>query len=354
MESIESIEDIINLTQSGFTDWRNYGYVTVRKLDDLLIFNYNAKAQYEARWNFFERVSRGLIINSETGEIVARAFDKFFNWNEFGTPIVSTIVTVTEKMDGSLGILYRHNNQYKIATRGSFDGEQAEWATEYLNANYDLHYLNEELTLLFEIIYPENRVVVDYGESKDLVLLAIRNRFTGAYLPFNEVEKIAKEFGFSIPKIYQFDDIEALIKKAHSLNENNEGYVAEFENGARYKFKSIEYLKLHKLIVTLSFKNVLKAMQSDNIEQILDVVPDEFLDEVRVWITEIQDTIHNIKNEVQNLFDQAPKESRKEFAMWVNKIQEKSVRSYLFAMLDEQDITPLIYQKHEWDYNEDE
>lgn len=70
--------------REGFTDWQRYGNVTVRRKDDLLIFNYNTMAQYEGRWNFFERVSRGLIINHQTGEIVARAFDKFFNWGEGG------------------------------------------------------------------------------------------------------------------------------------------------------------------------------------------------------------------------------------------------------------------------------
>lgn len=353
MESIESINDIISLAQSGFTDWQEHGFVTVRKSDDLFIFNYNTQAIFEARWNFFERVSRGLIINSKTGEIVARAFDKFFNWNEFGTIADKELVTVIEKMDGSLGILYRHDGGYKIATRGSFDGEQALWATEFLNANYELDNLDTNLTLLFEIIYPENRVVVDYAERQDLVLLAVRNRFTGDYLAFEEVDNIATEFGFSLPKVYQFDGIKELLNNVRSLDATNEGFVAEFDDGTRYKFKSIEYLKLHKLIVTLSFKNVLSAMQSGNIEQILDTVPDEFLGEVRIWIVEIEQTIQSIKDEVQTIFEQAPQDSRKEFALWVNKTQSQEMRSYLFALLVGKDILPLIYQNHDWGRDED-
>ncbi|MEM9950425.1 MAG: hypothetical protein AAF846_02400 [Chloroflexota bacterium] len=46
MEHINSIDDIIELATSGFTDWRTYGHVTVRRYDDLLIFNYNTMAQY--------------------------------------------------------------------------------------------------------------------------------------------------------------------------------------------------------------------------------------------------------------------------------------------------------------------
>ncbi|HRF99146.1 MAG TPA: hypothetical protein PLZ51_28235, partial [Aggregatilineales bacterium] len=74
------------------------------------------------------------------------------------------------KMDGSLGILYRWQGAYYIATRGNFDSDQAIWATIFLRTHYDLHNLADEYTLLFEIIYPDNRIVVNYGQRQDLVL----------------------------------------------------------------------------------------------------------------------------------------------------------------------------------------
>jgi RNA ligase len=156
LEEITSISDIQSLVISGFNNWKQYGEVTVTESADLLIFNYNPKAQYEGRWNFFERVSRGLIIQRHTGEIVARAFDKFFNWFENGRRSSGHIVSITEKTDGSLGILYRINGDYHIATRGSFHSEQAQWATKYLRDNFNLSDLPKEITLLFEIVYPEN------------------------------------------------------------------------------------------------------------------------------------------------------------------------------------------------------
>src|SRR5690606_552618 len=123
---------------------------------DLLVFSYNVMAQYGENWNFFERVSRGLIINWKTYEIVARPFDKFFNWGEGERTSTAPLVSLTEKLDGSLGILYRLNGQYKIATRGSLESEQATWATAFINSHYSLENLPHEITLLFEIIYPEN------------------------------------------------------------------------------------------------------------------------------------------------------------------------------------------------------
>ena len=161
--TITSISDLQRLALSGVTDWKQYGHVNVRENGDLLLFNYTQMAIFGGDWNPFEMMSRGLIINRRTGEIVARPFDKFWNWLEGGRTASGHIVTVTEKLDGSLGILYRDNGEYKIATRGSFDGEQAVWATNFLKDYYNLA-VPDELTLLFEIVYPENRVVVDYGD----------------------------------------------------------------------------------------------------------------------------------------------------------------------------------------------
>lgn len=75
IREIRSIEDIQQLAMAGLRDWKFYGDVVVRAEGDLLIFNYTELAQYKAEWNFFERVSRGLIINARTGEVVARPFD---------------------------------------------------------------------------------------------------------------------------------------------------------------------------------------------------------------------------------------------------------------------------------------
>ncbi len=150
---IESIVDLQNLVRSGETDWEKYGEVNVIEKDGLLLFNYTNAAQYAARWNAYEQMCRGLILNRETGEVVARAFDRMFNWLEGGRVSRGHIVTVTEKVDGSLGILYRVGNEFRIATRGSFDGAQATWATEFLRKNYDLRDLPPEYTLIFEIIY---------------------------------------------------------------------------------------------------------------------------------------------------------------------------------------------------------
>jgi RNA ligase len=343
VSALQTISDIQDLARQGFDDWQRYGYVYARQKGDLLLFNYTAQAQYEGRWNFFERVSRGLIINAKTGEVAARPFDKIFNWGERGHKAHGHIVTVTEKMDGSLGILYRDDG-HKISTRGAFDSEQAKWATDFLRDCYDLDGLPNELTLLFEIIYSENRIVVDYGNREDLVLLAARNRHSGQYLPFYpDLYELAQKYGFPTPKVYQFNNIAEIIAQTGLIDVNQEGWVAEFSDGSRFKFKGDRYLELHRLISGLSFKNTLAAVMSGTIEEVREIIPDEFLGEMNEWVAEIESTVNQLKKQIQTAFEEAPKGSRKEFALWVQQ-KHPQLAAYLFAYLDARDIEPLIYK----------
>lgn len=342
MDEIETIQQICTLAVSGFFEWEKYGNVSVREQGDLLIFNYTAKAQFEARWNFFERVSRGLIINRVTGEVVARPFDKFHNWLEGNRKSDGRIISITEKLDGSLGILYR-DGEYKISTRGSFDGEQAQWATQFLK-RYTLTGLPAEYTLLFEIVYPENRVVVDYGSRQDMVLLAIRNRFSGAYEPFLTVKDIALRYGFSLPTVYEFSSVDDLLGRLPALDGNHEGYVVEFSDGQRFKFKGDKYKELHRLISGLSFKTTLAAVASGTVEHIRSQIPDEFLRQFNSWVDEIVAKVAEVKAATAQAFDAAPKESRKDFALWVLE-KHKDNSPYLFALFEGHDIEQMIYKR---------
>ncbi len=341
---ITTLADIQQLAVAGFTNWKQYGEVAVERDGDLLIFTYTAKAQYEGRWNFFERVSRGLIINCVTGEVVARPFDKFFNWFEGGRKAAGHIVTVTEKMDGSLGILYRLKGEYRIATRGAFHSSQAEWATHFLDAHYHLSGLSEELTLLFEIIYPENRIVLDYSGLEALVLLAARNRFTGQYRPFfPDIYELGQQYGFLLPKVYTFNNITQIIERTGMMGREEEGYVVEFSEGERFKFKGDSYLELHKLIFGLSFKNTLQAVMNGTVNFIRAQIPDEFLGQFNGWVTQIETVVADTQQQVEQAFEAAPKTSRKDFALWV-QAQHPQLAPYLFARLDGKALQPLIYR----------
>ena len=341
---IESIEDIQHLLREGFDDWKSLGDVAVTHHNGMTLFNYTNAAQYAGRWNFFERVSRGLILDEETGEVIARPFDKFFNWGEGGRMSQARIVSVTEKVDGSLGILYRRNGLYYVATRGSFDGPQAQWATTYLRDYFPHLKVPDNWTVMFEIVYHDNRIVVDYGGYEGLTFLAIRDRFTGEYVPTDIARNWMIQWaGMNLCMAYPFDDAAAVLSLLPTLDANHEGYVVEFADGERFKFKGQRYLELHRLISTLSFKNTLAAAASGTIDFIREQVPDEFLTEFEGWVTEIERTVREVRNRAERAFAKAPTETRKQFALWVGEFYP-DIALYLFAMLDGRDITPLIYR----------
>jgi RNA ligase len=342
---MDSMKDLQELVVSGFDDWQENPNVRAIRKDGLILFNYTHAAHAEGRWTWFELASRGLILDSETGEVVARPFDKFFNWNERGRKSSGHIVTVTEKLDGSLGILYRQGGEHKVATRGSFDGEQAAWATEFLAKNHDLSWLPDDYTLLFEIIYPENRIVVDYGDTEALYLLGIRNRFTGDYMPFYpRVYTLGTRYGFPVPQVYSFNNVRDLIEATGALPATAEGWVVEFSDGQRFKFKGDEYVEIHRLVTNATFRRVLSSVANGTYDVMVSNVPDEFLTQVKAWRDEIEETIVDLIRETAIAFAIAPKSTRKEFALWA-KAHYPELMPYLFAVLDRKEIRPLILKK---------
>jgi hypothetical protein len=162
MKAITNVYELAELQQMV-----DEGYISVRQhpTAPLYIYNYTAKAQYEGVWNHATLTCRGIITDS-AGTILGRPFAKFFNLEQL-EQLPNEPFEVYEKLDGSLGILYWLGDEPYIATRGSFESPQAQVATQLLRT-YDLSALDRRLTYLFEIIYPENRIVVNYGARREL------------------------------------------------------------------------------------------------------------------------------------------------------------------------------------------
>ncbi|WP_201374000.1 RNA ligase [Ktedonobacter robiniae] len=136
--------------------------------------------------------------------IVARPFPEFFNLDEAianGEQLPAEDFEVTEKLDGSLGILYWLDGEPRLATRGSFTSNQALVGTKIFQERYGSAYFYPDFTYLFEIIYLANRIVVDYKGMEDIILLAIIETKTGREYSYNDVQKLVGS-AFSIVRLY--------------------------------------------------------------------------------------------------------------------------------------------------------
>ncbi len=311
------------------------GYICSQKHPEAeyYIYNYTAKAQYERVWNEWTLMARGLILTPEY-EVIARPFRKFFNLEEHAADeIPAENFEVYEKMDGSLGILYWLKGEPFMATRGSFNSEQSIKANEMLYQRYKHTFglLDKSKTYLFEIIYPENRIVVDYGNREDLVLLAVIDNQTGRDEPLEEI-------GF--PVVTRYDGI-ADLKALKSLQaENKEGFVIKFRSGFRVKVKFEEYVRLHRVLTRVSSATIWEYLSSNqSFDQILEKVPDEFYDWVKKMVAELHAEYQKIEQYCLDNFKDLG--NRKDTALYFQTLKYSGI---LFSMLDKRDYSSAIWK----------
>jgi hypothetical protein len=330
------------------------------KYPDVKIFNYTQECQYSGAWDDITRQCRGLIMNTFLDTIMARPFPKFFNYAEHvskGWPIPEEVPRIFDKLDGSLGIMYRIDGEIAIATRGSFTSEQALWATQWFNENlagkvrFDIN-----KTYLFEIIYPENRIVVNYDYS-GLVLLAAIDNQTGltthpTIINRSDYKKALPEdlekFGLRIVHEYPAQALEELEK----LDEpNSEGFVIFYpKSDVRMKIKFPEYVRLHKLITGVSEIAIWEHLRDGKtFKNLLEKVPDEFFQWVIKTSNQLNEEYAYIEDGAKRDYEEIiesldPVEDiqnqRKEFALLA--LQKKN-NGILFSMFSDKPYAQIIW-----------
>lgn len=316
------------------------GYIGVQKhpTADLLIYNYTQRAQFDNVWTDEILACRGLITDGRQN-IVARPFPKFFNYDQL-PKLPAEPFDVFEKLDGSLGILFTDPTTERpvIATRGSFASPQAIEATRMLQETYARCCWPRNLTLLLEIIYPGNRIVVNYGARRELVLLAVIDTQSGVEIPFDYLAHP----GF--PVVRRFDGLSDLSAITQMQQDNAEGFVIRFKSGLRVKIKFQEYKRLHKLLTGVTPRHIWDLLKDGkSIDELADRVPDEFFAWLRKVDTKIRGDFERIEQSCRKVF-RSDFPTRKDAAEYFKQCEHPAV---LFAMLDghnyAQRIWKLIY-----------
>jgi len=375
---------------------------------DLTIWNYSPRVQYEKLWDDVTIQCRGLVTNSK-GDIVARPFKKFFNYEEHKPEdLPNEFFEVYEKMDGSLGILFYYeyelsderryniwfNNNYEtgmekffdpknlpdfdnpyyeptpktkgewiMATRGSFTSSQALKGKELLD-RYNYERLHKGYTYLFEIIYKENRIVCEY-DYEDIVLLGMIETKSGNEVDIHNsnedirFQNMISNIGFRVVMLYKtWGEGYDLLKE--EISKDREGYVVRFKNGFRMKIKGEEYKRLHRILTNVSNRDIWEYLRVGKpLDEILDKVPDEFYDWVKseeskfLEMYRITDTMCQLT--FMNIIK--PEMTRKESALKI-KEQKLDLQALLFRMLDNKDYSDLIwknlYPKYSKPFKKDE
>jgi len=238
---------------------------------DIFFYRFATFSDFKNNEHFGSLEARGIAFLEERA---FPAFHKFFNWKEnpyTDFPIEDDeALVVQEKIDGSLIHPIAVDDYLLVKSKTSFLSEHSRAGKELLERDsrkkslvFDLY--KDGLVPLFELIGPENQVVVKYDRD-DLVLLAVRNVYSGEYLPLEEVGKIAKEYKVEFARWTEipFHRLRNILENEKGI----EGFVA-FVNSKFVKFKTKWYLNLHSFISEIREDVIFYAFLDDKIDDIL-------------------------------------------------------------------------------------
>jgi len=315
----------------------------------IAIYNYSRQTQFEGKWDEITKICRGLVLDND-GNVVAKPFGKFFNMEEHDpSEIPNETFEVFEKMDGSLGILFWYQGQWIFASKGSFTSDQANKGRELLS-KYDIQPLPRGYTTLVEIIYPENRIVCDYGEDECLVVLTMISNVSGKEFDYSSLIQVCEVVG--MPVVKRYDGVEDYKTLKSIIKLNQEGFVIRFRNGFRMKIKGEEYVRLHRILTGFSNINIWEILKDGkDMNEFLERVPDEFDKWVKSVAMNLRYTHYSISERAGKMYDyfmygkyndEEPVTDRKVFAEWVLK-QDKHLQPILFKMFDKKDYSSYIW-----------
>lgn len=231
-------------------------------------------------------------------KIIAACFPKFYNLGEklendqkFYQLIQEpgTVINFPEKIDGTNIRFYVHpeTGKIKAATRGMIDGGK-DPDEEGFGEAANIHFGQESLkiaqehfpqvldgdllkkyTPIFELIHPQNRIVTDYGERRDLVLLAVFDKQNGCReLTRKELVEFSEKYGLHLVGTLRVgsSNWDEALKELQQQWEgtDKEGTVVTAEkNGEivfRIKVKSKEYLELMRAMKFCTLNRTLELI----------------------------------------------------------------------------------------------
>ena len=349
----------------------------------LVIYNYSQSTQYEGKWDEITLMCRGLILDTE-GNIVVKPFGKFFNYEEVPDKVpflTSEYVYVQDKLDGSFGLVFYYADQWVIATRGSFTSDQAVRAQEIFNKMPYAKTLMKEFAYLIEIIYPENRIVVDYGSAEKLMFLSVVTseslqkdkegvKFRNEELNWTTAKSILNASGVPAEYIVNTEMYENLshelykILKAKNTN-NEEGFVLRFyPSNFRVKIKFEDYVALHRVLTNCSSYDIWENLMNFGKlpEAFLNDVPDEFYN----WVREVSDNLWSEYNFIEATLKaefklickkmKTPRPAQEEFLNrnselarsynkeFAERVKNHRLRGLLFSINNENDYSQSIWR----------
>lgn len=234
----------------------------------LTLWKYSNQVFFDSLWSSDPMLlkARGLVTDI-AGNVVAHPFDKVFNYKEEGAgmsldgdaPVIKVV-----KQNGFLGVV-SHNpfeNKLLTTTTGSFDSKYIGYVNEYLpgpvKGKILQHFYHQgALSLMFEVIHPEDPHIISYTQEMYGLWLIGARRLDWEHKAMTEPEldALAEKLGLRRPA-WETTTLNKV--KAEMGSVRHEGYMLRQTNADQdfiCKIKSPYYLSA-KFLARLTPKKV--------------------------------------------------------------------------------------------------
>lgn len=195
----------------------------------------------------------------------------------------------------------------------------------------------------------KNKIVVDYGDYEGLIFLGTVDNETGVVsnphsMEFSKINNLSYPH-FRTVQMYDTTDITELVSHVKS---NFEGYVVVFENGFQMKIKLDEYVRLHRLMTNVSNVSVWNVLKNgDNIDSLIEDVPDEFYDWIKTIISDLTESFKSIEKKAYSVYEKYRDYERSYIAKKILHEAPKDIKPLapiVFSMLDGKDYKETIWK----------
>lgn len=247
-------------------------YIGEKSFGNISSFNFTRGAFQDKVWDGMTTKARGLYIDTEHEQVVARGYEKFFNYGEMEFTKPEALarnlkfpVEAYVKENGFLGIVSTDNDGELIFTsKSTMGGDHAVMVKENLYKIYGEEaiekmrkYANQyHVTFVFEIIDRERDPhIIQYNDNYAILLDIINNSMKFDKLPYGSLKYVAKDIGLEYKQHYKtlnnVKELSAFIDKATDPkfrlktdridDDCIEGFVFEDADGFMFKLKVAYY-----------------------------------------------------------------------------------------------------------------
>ena len=295
--------------------------LSLKEDDDLCMIYYNnntnQSSNNETHMTELENSCRSIILDKQTLKPIVTQYNKILYNNdtiEFLKDKQWSQVIVQKCYEGTLIMVFYHNNKWYVTTRRCLDAQKSTWIkdksyydmfTEAMDGKFTFDELNKDYCYHFVLLHHKNRNIITYNwfgrDYKELLHILTAEKYS-----LNEIQcKINDKVKYVTDE--KFNCLDDLLDSLTKLNEldgkyqriTTEGYVLKYYTGEIYKSPFITL----KLQTTLYDTIMRLKPNNSNIDQcFLELYQQNRLSEFLPYFTEYgNDTKRRIHMSMQNM-----------------------------------------------------